>query len=85
MGAVAQHPLVPLSNTDDISGLRKVILCRHCYTELQSWYRGKVAHTVYDSKFKRFRPKLWEELIKEYEDTLAKFKKYKETHKNYYI
>jgi len=82
LGAVAQHPLVPLSEKQkvDVSDLRQVNLCRRCHLELQAWYRGKVAHTLYDPKIKRFRPKLWEELVKEYESTLAEFKHYKESH-----
>ncbi len=78
LGAVAPHHLIPKSVTQQAGApeSRTVGLCCNCHFELHAWYKLKVADVAYDTKTKRFRPKSWDEKVKDYESAFKDFKKY---------
>ncbi|MFC1928539.1 hypothetical protein ACFLWC_01480 [Chloroflexota bacterium] len=79
LGAVARHHLIPESVTEQagMSESAKVSLCCNCHFELHAWYKIKIADMVYDTASKQFRPKSWDERVKEYDSAFRAFKKYK--------
>jgi len=83
LGAVTQHGLIPRDVTRQagVPDYRTINLCCNCHFELQTWYKTKIADTVYDPVAKRFGDKSWEERVKDYESAYKEFWKYKEEQK----
>ena len=79
LGAVARHHVVPKNVTMEagMPDSATVSLCNNCRTELDRWYRMKVADTVYDHVTKRFIDKSWEDKVKDYESAFKGFIAYK--------
>ena len=79
LGTVEKHHIIPVEVTRQ-AGLREsriITLCNNCHQELHSWYSAKVSNVSYDTRKKRFQPKSWLELYREYESTFDSFVRYK--------
>jgi len=63
------HRIIPedVAILFDISDFHAVTLCVYCFNEIRDWYRGRVSTLTYDSALQRFRSKLPNEIMKEYQ------------------
>ncbi len=79
LGAVEKYHIIPVDVTRQagIPESRIVTSCHSCHQELHNWYSAKVSDVAYDTMTKRFQPKSWSELYREYESTFESFVKYK--------
>ena len=62
------HRIIPedVAIRFDLSDSPRVTLCIYCSNEIRDWYRGRVSSLTYDSGLQRFRPKIPNEIRKEY-------------------
>jgi heterodisulfide reductase subunit B len=76
---IEKHYIVPKEITEQARRRRAKIvrLCPKCGADLRKWYAARIADTTYDDQIQRFRAKLPEEMVREYEGAYNRFAKLK--------
>ena len=76
---IEKHYIVPKEITEQARRRRARIvrLCPKCGIDLRQWYATKIADKTFDAQIKRFRDKLPEEMVREYEGAYNRFARYK--------
>ena len=77
--ALETHHIIPkeLTSQAGIPDSVTATLCSNCHREVHTWYSKKVLDVTYDSATKRFKPKTFAKMVKEYEAAYKLFAQYK--------